>query len=212
MYKCNYCNRYLKEKYDECPGCGSTSFKKVASFTHKIIKTPPKGGYKVNINNFKYEKKYLTVPKWIGLIYIIFILMFSGSFILIGIQNKGIGIMFVIGGIFFIVAGTKEIRKFLKQFFNKEKDINNEIDRIKKLASQGMLIKNLPYELKLVDETNLRKPIYCIKVLYEIEKGRTLSLTSEPKHLSALGRDNGTVDLLIDPSDYSNYYIDFEIY
>ena len=42
--------------------------------------------------------------------------------------------------------------------------------------------------------------------------GKTLSLVSESKYLTTLGREDGLVDLLIDPDDYSNYFIDFEIY
>jgi hypothetical protein len=45
-----------------------------------------------------------------------------------------------------------------------------------------------------------------------VEKGKTKCFESEPKYLTALGRDDGTVDLLLDPNDYNNYFIDFEIY
>ena len=56
------------------------------------------------------------------------------------------------------------------------------------------------------------KTTYKVQVIYEIEKGKTKCFESEPKYLTALGRDDGTVDLLVDPDDYSNYFVDFEIY
>ena len=76
-----------------------------------------------------------------------------------------------------------------------------------------MLIKNLNYTIKPLDN-QLKGPntVYVIQVIYEIEKGKTKCFISEPKYLTALGRDDGTVDLLVDPNDYTNYFIDFEIY
>ena len=84
---------------------------------------------------------------------------------------------------------------------------------MKYLSKNGVLIKNLKYEIKPVKGSiNGRKTVYTIRVIYEMEKGKTKCFDSEPKYLSALGRDDGTVDLLFDPKDPNNYFIDFEIY
>ena len=217
MYQCNYCKRYLKEKYNNCPGCGSDSFKKVASFTEQIIKTPPEGGYKVQLNNFKFQKKGFIIPI-VVILYIIFIVfIFDPMFISTGINmrdndDKIFEIMFIIFGILALSVPIKIIYVIFKELNKENKNINKDINKVKKLSKQGILIKNLPYELKLDKNIVSGKPIYRIKVLYEIEKGRTLSLLSEPKYITTLGREDGTVDLLIDPDDYSNYFIDFEIY
>ena len=121
-------------------------------------------------------------------------------------------IPFILFGIFAVVTVFKESSIFFKFAKKNNNNVKNNVDRIKKLSKNGILIKNLPYQLEKNKKYNYGKPIYCIKVLYEIEPGKTLSLKSEPKYLTTLGRSNGTVDLLIDPDDYSNYFIDFEIY
>ncbi len=107
--------------------------------------------------------------------------------------------------------------KFLIQIFKTSNDIiqtsNKKMDRVKYLAENGMLIKNLKYTIKPVNKNETGPTAtYKIQVIYEIEKGKTMCFESEPKYLTALARDDGTVDLLIDPNDYTNYFIDFEIY
>ena len=52
MYKCNYCGRYLKNQYDVCPGCGSSSFETKSFMGEKVIKTPPNGGYIIQTKDF----------------------------------------------------------------------------------------------------------------------------------------------------------------
>lgn len=218
MFQCNYCKRFLKEKYKNCPGCGSDSFSKVSSFTEQIIKTPPIGGYKVKVTNYKFQKKGLIVPIIIIVYILVFVLLFDSIFISTGVTLTGndgqgfFGFMYILFGIFALITPIRIVYVIGKAARKENKSINNDIDKVKKLSQHGILIKNLPYELKMDKKSSYTKPVYRIKVLYEIEKGRTLSLESEPKYLTTLGRENGTVDLLIDPDDYSNYFIDFEIY
>ncbi len=215
MYRCEYCNRYLKKKYDKCPACGSTTFKKMQNYDEMVIKTPPKDGYILNLENYKLERKDHKVGMMIGFYILGFILLFCIPFILIPLLGGFdlISLVFVIFGLLFLIEGFS----VSKMFFNKSKEIRNKadksIDKVEELSKHGMLIKNLKYTIKPVDKKiNGQKTIYKIRVIYEIEKGRTMCFDSEPKYLSALGRDDGTVDLLIDPNDYSNYFIDFEIY
>ena len=218
MYQCNYCKRFLKEKYKNCPGCGSDSFSKVASFTEKIIKTPPLGGYKVKVTNYKFQKKGLIIPIIIIGYIVVFFLIFDSIFISTGVNLTGnngevvFGLIFILFGIFALITPIRIIYTIGKETRKENRGINKNIDKVKKLSQHGILIKNLPYELVMDKKSRYTKPIYKIKVLYEIEKGRTLSLESEPKYLTTLGREDGTVDLLIDPDDYNNYFIDFEIY
>ena len=219
MYKCNYCNRHLKKKYDKCPGCGSNDFTKIQNYGEIVIKEPPKGGYKVDLRNFKHKRKEHRGPFLIG-VYMIIMVVFFGSICIfvpgISALNSDFGlfpVIFIIFGVIFIGAGIYNSR----EIFSMSKDTRNRVDRsIKKvryLSEHGMLIKNLKYKVKPVNgKINNQKTIYRIQVIYEIEKGKTMCFESEPKYLSALGRDDGTVDLLIDPNDYSNYFIDFEIY
>lgn len=217
MYKCNYCGRYLKKKYDTCPGCGGNNFSKEASYTTKVIKEPPEGGYKINFNNYNIKKNEFAVPKWTLIIIFTIEIAFIAIFFKVGvdlIKEKELlgGLIFLIISIIFIISTIISAIKMIKPFKTKEDKLEDNMDKIKTLKTKGILIKNLPYELKVVNKKQVGKKTYYIHVIYEIEKGHTLSLKSEPKYTGPLGREDGTVDVLIDPNDYSNYYIDFEIY
>ena len=216
MYLCNYCGRHLKKKYEKCPACGSTSFKHIQNYGEEVIKEPPKDGYKVNFQNFKYEKKFhwpfVLVGLFIAVFTIIFVVLYVSPFFEDGKFNM-FGIPFALFAIIALIVAMANARKFFSQSKEIRSKSNNDIDKVKHLAKNGMLIKNLKYTIKPVKEMiQGNKTVYQIQVIYEIEKGKTKKFLSEPKYLSALGRDDGTVDLLVDPDDYSNYFIDFEIY
>lgn len=51
-----------------------------------------------------------------------------------------------------------------------------------------------------------------MQVEYENASGQIIPLKSEAKYNNVLSDKDGTVDLLIDPNDYSNFFIDIEIY
>jgi hypothetical protein len=216
MYTCDYCGRYLKKKYDTCPGCGGDKFTKLAGYSTQIIIVPPAGGYKIKFDNYKIERSQFSLPKWIMIIVLIMTILFILGFFICGIifwnKDKVISIAFISMSIFFIFSETKQYRLFIKKVKTGEKSINDNMKKIATLKNKGWLIKNVPYEVKEIQSKSSVSKVYYLHVIYEIEKGHTLSLKSEPKHLGALGRENGTVDVLIDPDDYSNYYIDFEIY
>lgn len=57
MYVCTYCGRHLKKKYDNCPACGAVELEHIQNIGEEIIRTPPDGGYKVNLKNYKHERK-----------------------------------------------------------------------------------------------------------------------------------------------------------
>lgn len=218
MFICEYCGRHLKKKYDKCPACGGTTFKKVQNIGEEIIKEPPKGGYKVNLKNFKYERKGHRPATIIGVWVIFFGITFCGIFASVGLSTKDEGFP-LFGYVFvgFAIIAFISILKMAFTFLKSSKEIiqgsNKDINKVKYLANHGMLIKNLKYTIKPVKGMiQGDKTVYQIQVIYEIEKGKTKNFLSEPKYLTALGRDDGTVDLLIDPDDYSNYFIDFEIY
>ena len=70
----------------------------------------------------------------------------------------------------------------------------------------------MPYQLVSSGTVINGKPIYCMQVEYENASGEKIPLQSEAKYNNKLSDKDGTADLLIDPDDYSNYYIDVEIY
>lgn len=91
----------------------------------------------------------------------------------------------------------------------KHKELLNKIDY---LRFHGTLIKGLEYKVKNSNVEVNGNNIPILVVTYENKAGKTMSLESEPKYNGILNNEDGTVDLLIDENDYSNYYIDFEIY
>lgn len=215
MYKCNYCGRHLKKKYDKCPACGSNSFKKINNIGQYVIENPPKDGYKINIENYKMQKKPGKFILAIGIFILLYVIGFVSVFVFFGTSDKIdiFNIVFILFGLVFLIAGFKTFYDIYKESKKITNPVNRNIKKTKELSKNGILIKNLNYKIKPVDK-RIKGPltVYKIQVLYEVEKGKTKCFESEPKYLTALGRDDGTVDLLLDPNDYNNYFIDFEIY
>ena len=235
MYKCNYCGRHLKKKYDKCPACGSNSFKKINNIGQYVIENPPKDGYKINIENYKMQKKPGKFILAIGIFILLYVIGFVSVFVFFGTSDKMdiFNIVFIfllyntaeikpcsskrhafgLFGLVFLIAGFKTFYDIYKESKKITNPVNRNIKKTKELSKNGILIKNLNYKIKPVDK-RIKGPltVYKIQVLYEVEKGKTKCFESEPKYLTALGRDDGTVDLLLDPNDYNNYFIDFEIY
>ena len=188
MHICNYCGRVLKNDYDKCPGCGGSSFKNKAYLGEEIIKTPPKDGYKINL---EYYKKKIIVSRIVILIFITMMLA-----ILFGDSNSPV-ILFVLPLFGITIFQINAIRKL-----KAKKKV------AEKLAKYGILVKNIPYQV--YTNSQFEK---CLKVSYKNSAGVEIPLISEPKHnLKEKMKKDDTADLLIDPEDYSNYFIDFEIY
>ena len=136
MFKCNYCGRYLKKKYEKCPGCGSKSFEKLQNYQEKIIKTPPKGGYVVNLENYKLKKKEHKAPLFLGIYILIMVFIFSGIYIILPASFVDFSdfnifsFIFMLIGAAFLIVGIKNA----EVFFSKAKvllDDSNEFIRTK---------------------------------------------------------------------------------
>lgn len=216
MLVCNYCGRNLKNDYDICPGCGASSFKSISMTEQYAINKPPEGGYCIKVESYEKSIKIAKILKWSGILTVIFMILFETPFIIGGMMSMDAdaafgtsfilmslcttSIFFIIGVILVVVA------------HNMKKKALANIERVKKLAKTGVLIKNMPYELRATGTIINGVPINCIEVKYESKNGRLIPLKSEPKYNEVMGGESGTADLLIDPNDFSNYYIDFEIY
>lgn len=216
MLVCNYCGRNLKNDYDTCPGCGSNSFKKISMTDQYAINTPPKDGYHIKVDSYEKSVKMAKVVKWSGFGLILFMILFDIPFIFGGIMSMDTDASF--GASFLIMSlGISSIFYFIAigmivfSVKMKKKALNN-IERVKQLARTGVLIKNMEYKLQPTGTIINGVPIQCIEVQYESKSGAKIPLRSEPKYSGILGSEDGTADLLIDPKDFSNYYIDFEIY
>ena len=213
MRKCDYCGRYFKDMHEVCPGCGSAIFKSVHNFGTKKITEVPKGGYKLDNDNFKSDKKIFSIFYYVGIVIFVFGVVTSLPFFtagaFIGDLGMEIGMMGgfmslaipgLIGAIFFLI-GRSGIKKY-----------KENMKKLKVLSQKGLLIKNMPYKVKPTGTVVNGKKIYAIEVQYELDNGTIIPLQSEAKYDGVLARPDGTVDLLIDPDDLTNYFIDFEIY
>lgn len=209
MLKCNYCGRMFKKSYESCPGCGASSFIKVANANNITITTPPQGGYKLDFSNFKKDKLIYRIFFWLGIfISIVFILPEIPILFLSLFADFSFSLFFLpfiliplIVSIPFILFGRAGLKK-----------IDKNIEKVKLLQTKGILVKNLNYDIVPTGTVINGRRIYAISVIYENQNGVKIPLTSEGKYDGQLSRADGTVDLLIDPNDSSNYYIDFEIY
>lgn len=216
MYICRYCGRNLKKEYDTCPGCGSSSFERIEESGVVKITTPPKDGYNIKIKGYEKTRKISNIFMIAGILTVVFMIIFEIPFLVGGLlaletdQEFGLSfifisapitLIFILVGIGFVFGGYKNKRRAEKN-----------IQRITKLARTGTLIKNLPYVLVDSGVYINNESIKCIEVIYKKDNNKTIPLRSEPKYDYHLHKNEGTVDLLIDPQDETNYYIDIEIY
>ncbi len=201
MYICNYCNRVLKQEYEKCPGCGGSSFKTKAFLGETIIKEPPKGGYKINVGNYKKSLRTANIFVIIGVVLIIAPLIFLLPFLLLGFGEALLLAPFeaVIGIIMLCVA------------LSSKRKTKKSMNRANKLAKTGMLVKGIQYKEVNTGTMVMGKYYKCIEVKFKNSAGVEIPLYSETKYDADI-KNPETVDLLIDPNDYSNYFIDYEIY
>lgn len=88
---------------------------------------------------------------------------------------------------------------------------NKALKKAKLLSKNGKLIKNMPYRL---EGTNTYINGYNVKKLvvdYIMPNGLTKTLVGDARYDLKTKDEDGLVDLLIDPNDADNYYIDFDI-
>jgi len=205
MQICNYCNRVLKHEYEKCPGCGGSSFSNKAYLGEEIIKKPPKDGYKINTDNYYKSIKNCNIIAGIGLLFVVIFILFSSPFLLVGLFEPTLLLPELIPiaiGIAILVARSKYKKKMKK-----------EIERAEKLSTKGILVKNIPY--KAVETGTMVNGYYykCLQVNFKNSQGVEIPLYSETKFdIEKNMEKDKTADLLIDPDDYSNYFIDFEIF
>ena len=81
--------------------------------------------------------------------------------------------------------------------------------KVQKLTKKGILVKNIPYMLidKKAEINGHKIMAYCIT--YTFPNGNTKDLVSNGIHTRV--SKEGVCDLLYDPNNYSNYYIDKNI-
>lgn len=114
--------------------------------------------------------------------------------------TNGFTFVFLIIPVIFIVVGVSQIRKSI-----------NKTKVAKELAKTGVLVKGLPYELVNSNVSVNNVPLKCMRVAYKFPDGITRDIRSEALKGRILSDADGCCDLLYDPNNYDNYFIDFEI-
>jgi len=111
-----------------------------------------------------------------------------------------ISIIFLLIPVIFIFVGIKGIM-----------DVNARIKKIQYLASYGKLIKGIPYKMERTGRIVNHREILAPAIDYTLDNGTVIHLVGDPRHDYKMLDGDGCVDLLLDPNDPNNYYIDFEI-
>lgn len=112
------------------------------------------------------------------------------NFLLIGVAIGGVALAI---GIVMIVKAVKQTKK------------------AKYLAKNGKLIKGIPYKMEPTGTVINGRQVLRIVIDYNAPNGEILHLKGYPRYDYKSEDTDGLVDLLIDPNDYNNYFIDFEI-
>jgi len=108
--------------------------------------------------------------------------------------------LFILIPLIFIVVGIVLMSK-----------VRKKIKKMKFLAENGQLVKNLNYTMEPTNITVNGAQLYAIAIDYTLPSGSTIHLVGDPRYDRRVSDADGFVDLLIDPNDLNNYYIDFNI-
>ncbi len=205
MYQCIYCGNRTDDNNSPCTGCGSKDFKKYEPEKPTVITRPPQGGYTLKINNGEYnryreeqDKKKLK-KVFIGMVIMFIIFVF---YIYKNTYSPMFPILLVMFGVILFTT-ILLAPKIIKRFYERR---NYKHDH---LARNGILVKNLPYKVITRDFPNHNYKFCTLEVKYEIN-GEMQTFMSHPFFDDNFPKDK--VDLLYDPDDLSNNYIDFNIY
>lgn len=88
---------------------------------------------------------------------------------------------------------------------------NGSLKKAKELANNGKLIKNMPYRLEGTNTYINGRNVQKIVVDYIMPNGTIKTCVGDPRYDLKTGDEDGLVDLLIDPNNPDNYYLDFDI-
>lgn len=190
MVVCKYCDRIFKEKVNVCPGCGGKSFSNKAFSSEIVIETPPKGGYLLDDSVYDHKIRYLN--------FIIFITVFFTLFLSIFLFSIAYLIFFI--GIIILFFS-----------YRKKNIIMDDWKKLDILSQKGVLIKGISYEIVETGASLFGQKQKSYKVIYKESNGVETPLCQRVIHSEEMEKSD-TVDLLIDPEDSSNYFIDLEIY
>lgn len=202
MLKCNNCNRIYKKKYKLCPACNSTNFAELENQNNIVLKYDEY----ISIKKKTANEIRIYIFSSVAIIGVITCIISFNPFISQMIKSYS---RFGEYSTFIYSFGLMMLNYFNAIIYMKIK--KKRISKLMDLAKKGVLVKNLNYEIvSYKNKTNK----YQIKISYMDELGAVKTLFSDVKKSTIRGLNNltETADILIDPNDDKNYYIDFEIY
>ena len=209
MHKCNDCGRYLINNYDKCPGCGSSNLVETEYKENFMIDTPPSNGYLL-VKALIEEQLHLTHEKanrrtgYLVIALMVALLLVISVFILLSIDSNtsfsdGPGV--VLTFVSFII-GLCLLFTIISLFIptRKKKLIN--------LYKKGILYKNVPYKVEdFIDNLKYRSVTVFYKEYQENKKFRC------PVDIdSQMIEDEGHIDLIVYPNDWSVFIMAEDIY
>ncbi len=89
--------------------------------------------------------------------------------------------------------------------------VNKNINKIRYLSKHGKLIRGIPYKMENTGLFHKGRKVLRITINYTKPDGSIIKLHGNPRYDGKTRDADGLVDLLIDPKNTNNYYIDFEI-
>ena len=89
--------------------------------------------------------------------------------------------------------------------------INKRIRIVKNLNKTGKLVKGLPYRMERTGEKSNGRRILKPVIDYQLPDGTIVKLEGDNRYDFRTGDYDGLADLVIDESDPTKYFIDFEI-
>lgn len=107
---------------------------------------------------------------------------------------------FLLLPIIFMIVGGSQIKKAIKN-----------VEKAKRLAQCGVLVKGAPYEIVNTGVSVNNRRIKAFSITYTFPDGKTRLLESQGIYDHILRDGDGLCDFLYDPENYDNYYIDLEI-
>ena len=113
--------------------------------------------------------------------------------------------------IIFIILGILVLLLFMLLLIFRMLKLIKKIKIIEELNTKGKLVKGLPYSLENTGEVIMNHSIQRLVVNYKLPDGRLITLYSDSRYDKKEPSPNGKVDLVIDPENYNNYFIDYEI-
>ena len=162
--------------------------------------------HKIDRTNLKKERNFNVMFGLVGVAFallFIFLIVLDMMGMLSGSSegNPIVALLFV----FFICS------LFVFVGINGVKNYKEKMAKYDHLEQHGRLERGLKYTLQRTGTVVNGRPIMKIVVDYEMDSGSVIQLSGDGRYDHRIADSDGLVDLLIDPYDPSNYYLDFHI-